>query len=129
VGAGNIQVPTGKVPEMGMEYVRKFRDVKYYETLFDLVSKQYEIARLDEASTVSSVQELDRARVPEKKSKPQRALIIILSCLIGTLLGVSSAFGHDAWVRMTSDPENAVKLEMIRLSLMRSHRHGGRSQA
>jgi tyrosine-protein kinase Etk/Wzc len=117
VGEGNIQVPTGKVPAVGMEYVRKFRDVKYYETLFELVSKQYEMARLDEASTVSSVQELDRARVPEKKSKPKRSLIILLSTIVSLFFGVASAFVCDAWDRANSNPESAAKIATIRNEL------------
>ena len=47
--ANSLIVPKGKVPEAGLEYVRKLRDVKYYETIFDILARQFEIAKLDEA--------------------------------------------------------------------------------
>ena len=47
--AGTPEVPVGKLPQAGLEYIRKFRDVKYHEALFEALSKQLEAARLDEA--------------------------------------------------------------------------------
>ncbi|MGH9597904.1 MAG: GumC family protein, partial [Edaphobacter sp.] len=48
-GTMNALVPKGNMQEAGIEYVRKLRDVKYYETIFDLLARQYEVAKVDEA--------------------------------------------------------------------------------
>ena len=84
-GNGNILIPTGRVPEAGLEYVRKFRDVKYHETVFELLARQYEVARMDEAKDTSLIQPLDRAIAPDKKSGPRRGLITLIA---GALAGV-----------------------------------------
>jgi uncharacterized protein involved in exopolysaccharide biosynthesis len=57
------------------KYTEKYRTFKYQEMLFELIAKQYELARLDEAREGNLVQVLDAAVVPERKSKPHRALI------------------------------------------------------
>jgi tyrosine-protein kinase Etk/Wzc len=80
---GNVQVPVGNVPEAGLQYVRKLRDMKYAETMFELLAKQYEAARLDEARTAAVIQVLDPAIEPDRKSSPQRTLIIVMVTLSG----------------------------------------------
>ena len=85
---------SGRVPEMGTEYLRKLRQLKYNETLYELLSKQYELAKLDEARDAVVIQVIDPAVPPERKSRPKRASIILLatvttfflSGLIGLLL-------------------------------------------
>jgi tyrosine-protein kinase Etk/Wzc len=77
---------SGRVPEMGMEYLRKLRQLKYNETLFELLSKQFELAKLDEARDAVVIQVIDRAVPPERKSGPQRALIVMLSAFIALFL-------------------------------------------
>ena len=54
-------MPKGKLTEAGLDYVRKLRDVKYYETMFDILARQFEIAKLDEAKEGSLIQVVDPA--------------------------------------------------------------------
>jgi capsule polysaccharide export protein KpsE/RkpR len=75
-------MPSGRVPEIGMDYLRKLRQLKYNETVFELLSKQYELAKLDEARDAVVIQVIDRAVPPERKSRPQRALIVMFSAFI-----------------------------------------------
>ena len=82
---GDLQVATEKVPEAGMEYLRGYRDVKYHETIFELIAKQYEMAKMDEARDVAVIQVLDPAIPPEKKSRPQRLSMVLLA-VFGTAL-------------------------------------------
>lgn len=63
------------------EYITKYRDFKYYETLFELIAKQYEIARIDEAREGALIQVIDPAVPPERKSKPKRALIAVVATI------------------------------------------------
>jgi uncharacterized protein involved in exopolysaccharide biosynthesis len=76
----------------GANYVTKYRDYKYQETLFDLFARQYETARVDESREGGLVQVIDQALPPEKKSKPARSLIAVsawfaaLLALVGWLV-------------------------------------------
>jgi uncharacterized protein involved in exopolysaccharide biosynthesis len=81
-------MPSSRVPEMGTEYLRKLRQLKYNETLYELLSKQYELAKLDEARDAVVIQVIDRAVPPERKSRPQRASIVLLATVIMLFLSV-----------------------------------------
>jgi uncharacterized protein involved in exopolysaccharide biosynthesis len=101
---GDVLMPTGNVPEAGLEYVRKLRDVKYFETMFELIAKQYELARLDEAKDLSIIQLLDRAVEPERRSRPKRALITLTAAIASMLAAVLVAFFREAAERTRRDP-------------------------
>jgi len=79
---------SGRVPEMGTEYLRKLRQLKYNETLFELLSKQFELAKLDEARDAVVIQVIDRAIPPERKSRPKRSLIVVLATAAMLFLSV-----------------------------------------
>jgi uncharacterized protein involved in exopolysaccharide biosynthesis len=83
---GVLDFPTGQLPEASLKYIRKFREVKYHETLFEILAKQYEAARLDEAKTAPVIQVVDRAVVPEKKSWPPRLILVILAVFVSALI-------------------------------------------
>jgi uncharacterized protein involved in exopolysaccharide biosynthesis len=70
-----------RVPATGMEYLRKLRQLKYNETLYELLVKQYELAKLDEARDAVVIQVIDRAVPPERKSRPKRASIVLLATI------------------------------------------------
>jgi uncharacterized protein involved in exopolysaccharide biosynthesis len=73
--------------EAGRDYVARYREFKYHETLFDLYSRQFELARVDEAREGAVVQVLDVAKAPERKSRPKRALIAVgTTVAVGLLL-------------------------------------------
>jgi uncharacterized protein involved in exopolysaccharide biosynthesis len=110
--SGNTQSP--KVPELALEYVRKQREVKYHETLFELLARQYESARLDESHDAPVLQVVDRAIVPDKKSGPPRALLLPLGCLLGALIGAGWVIVKAATEKMSSEPMGAAKLEALR---------------
>ena len=118
-GRGDIMVPTGKLPETGLEYIRKMRDLKYQETLFELLSKQFEIAKIDEAKEAALIQVVDKALVPEQKSKPKRALIVILATLMAFFIGVLLAFVREASERASLDPASAERMNLLRRYLRR----------
>jgi tyrosine-protein kinase Etk/Wzc len=113
IGGGFI-VPKGKVPEAGLEYLRKVRDVKYYETIFEILARQFEVAKLDEAKEGSIVQVVDSAVPPDRKSSPKRGLIIILSTLVGLLFGVIIALFQAAWEGLKRHREANIKVKRIR---------------
>ncbi|MEO7497290.1 MAG: Wzz/FepE/Etk N-terminal domain-containing protein [Massilia sp.] len=112
-GSGNFMVPTGKIPEVGVEYVRSARNVKYYETIFELLAKQFELAKIDEAKDSSSIQLLDPAIPAERKSKPSRAIITLAGLIGGALLGVILAIMRASYTSTRNDPENAQRWHQL----------------
>ena len=73
----------------GPDYVGKYREFKYQETLFELYARQFELARVDESREGALIQVIDIATPPEKKSKPRRAVIAGGAALVAILLLVS----------------------------------------
>jgi len=86
---GDIEVPTGKVPEVALQYIRKFRDVRYQEALYEQFGKQLEIAKVDEARDAVLIQVLDSAVVPDRRSYPLRWLVVLIGTLV-TLIALSA---------------------------------------
>ena len=101
---GSNMVPTGRISESGLEYSRGLREVKYQETLYELLAKQYEMARLEEARDGLVIQVLDPALPPAEKSKPQCLLIVALGCIIGIFAGILLAFIIEAVSRNSKNP-------------------------
>lgn len=67
----------GSVPALGQEYLRLMRELKIQETIIEFITKQYEMAKFTEAKDVSGVQILQKATVPDKKTKPKRTLLVL----------------------------------------------------
>lgn len=99
--SGDLVVPTGKIPETALEYVRARREQKYQEILFELMSKQFEVARLDEVRDSSIIQVLDVAVAPDYKSKPNRTIVTMLGLVVGFFIGAFVALTKGKW-RQTS---------------------------
>jgi tyrosine-protein kinase Etk/Wzc len=74
--------------QKGLASIKLLRDVKYYQMLYELLAKQYEIARLDEAKDPSIIQVLDPAVEPERRSKPRRAMIVLISATAAFVLAM-----------------------------------------
>ncbi len=85
-------MPTGRMAQIGTDYAKQLRDLKFNEVLYGLLLQQYEAAKLDEAKDATTIQVIDRAVPPEKKVKPQRAMMIILGGIIGFFLSIFAAF-------------------------------------
>jgi len=115
--SGDVQVPSGRVPEVGLEYLRKERDVRYHEALFELLLKQREAASLDEAKSAPLVQVIDKAVVPEKKSGPNRKLIALGFACLGFLISVIDVFIRRVLGGIKQDPRLASQILEVRDAL------------
>ena len=122
---GTLRSQLGKLEEStdlagGPDYVSKFREFKYQETLFDLFARQYELARLDESREGALIQVVDVAQPAERKSKPKRALIAVATT-IATLLALALfVVLRHFWRESAARPENREKLTAMRAALGRS---------
>jgi len=104
----------GQVPGAGLEYVRKLRDVKYYDTIFDLLAKQFEIAKLDEARQGALIQVVDPAIPPDRRSFPKRTLIVLVTALVGFFAAISWVLITAAFLNIQRNPEYKEKIERLR---------------
>ncbi|HUA99077.1 MAG TPA: Wzz/FepE/Etk N-terminal domain-containing protein [Terracidiphilus sp.] len=116
IGNGII-VPKGQVPGASLDYVRRLRDVKYYQTIFDILAQQYELAELDQAKEGALIQVVDPAIVPDKRSFPHRALIVIVSTFAGFLIGIFIALVAAGMEHLKSDEESSAKLTYLKRAL------------
>lgn len=106
---GDIMIPSGKLPEVGVEYVRTLRDVKYYETIFELLAKQYELAKIDEAKDSSMIQQLDMAVPAQIKSKPRPVIMVFASLVGGTVLGIIIALLRDGYINSRRNGKSNIR--------------------
>lgn len=100
---GDIFIGTSAVPGLGVQYARKLREFKVQETLYELLTQQYEIAKIEEAKKTSTIQVLDEAVAPDKKSKPKRSLIVIMTTFVSGLIALFWAFIREYRQRMSDD--------------------------
>jgi uncharacterized protein involved in exopolysaccharide biosynthesis len=105
---------TGRVPAAGTDYIRRLRDLKYQESLFELLAKQFEIAKIDEAKDATIVQVIYQAVPPEKRIKPKRANLVLIAAFGGFLLATLGAFIAEYWATAANNPEMQLKLEILK---------------
>ena len=92
------------------DYVARYRDVKYFETLFEAFSKQFEMAKVDEAREGANTQVVDPALPPERKSKPKKGQIAAIAALAAGFLLLLFVFIRQSWQQTAVDPEGQQKL-------------------
>jgi len=114
-------VPIENVPTAGLEYVRKYRDVKYHEALFGLLAKQFEAAKIDEARDSLVVQQLDKAVPPERKSGPLRSVIVLSATTLALLVAVLGVFFMEKLEQARQDPQFVTRLQLFQLYLRGKH--------
>jgi len=110
----DFEIPKGKVPEAGMEYIRKVRDVKYFETISDLIAKQFEMAKLDEAHQGTGIQVVDIAVPPDGRSFPKRTTTVILAFLVSFILSCTWCFLAHGLEKIHHDPETLSRIESFK---------------
>jgi uncharacterized protein involved in exopolysaccharide biosynthesis len=125
--SSGLIVPKGRVPEAGLEYARKLRDVKYNEVIFDILAQQFEIAKLDEAKEGALIQVVDTAIPPDRRSFPRRGLIVIGATGVGFFFSAFVVWLRAGFQRAKEDPQAGVKLHLLRSAF--SIRKQGNSRA
>lgn len=95
-------------------YIARYRDFMYFQTLFDLFAKQFEIAKIDESREGAVIQVVDIALPPERKSKPKKALIAVLTTLAVGFALLLFVFVRSAIRGASQDPETTQKMARLR---------------
>lgn len=107
----NFYIPFKELPDLGMRLARLMREAKIQEQVFELLTSQYEMAKIEEAKDMSTIQILDEAVPPDKKSSPRRSLIVIISTIAGFFMAVFLAFVKEAILKVkTEDPDRYGEL-------------------
>ncbi len=113
---------TSSAPTIGLTYVRKLREVKYHETLLELLAKQFAAARMDEARSSPQVQIVDAAEPPDRKSGPPRALLTLAFTMLGLLIGCMLAISRDLVAGASEQEHTREQMARIRGLFRRKNR-------
>jgi len=121
--AGNSSEPypvLRQLPRLAVPYADLYRRVKVQETVYELLTQQYEIARIDEAKDVPVVSVIDPPGIPEKKSFPPRLLVALLLTAFALVSASLFLLARDLWESVpVSDPRKLLAQEMLSTLLRR----------
>src|SRR6266481_10006845 len=106
---GSMPYPTIRsLPLLGAKYSDYYRRAKIQETVYELLTEQYELAKVQEAKETPSVKVLDPARIPERKSFPPRLVIMFLGTFLVCAMSVVWVLGSGRWEEV--DPQDPLKV-------------------
>ena len=98
------------------DYVSRYREFKYQETMFELFAKQFELAKVDESREGAVIQVLDVAQSPERKAKPKKALISISATLVSGFALIVFVFVRNVFKNAAQDESTKLKIATIQSS-------------
>jgi tyrosine-protein kinase Etk/Wzc len=122
VERGQGVTPNKAANELGIGNVAMLREVKYQEVLFELLARQFELAKIDEARDSTVIQVLDDAIPPERRSGPKRTQIVLLTALVAAVFAVLLALVLEAYDRARHAPETRRRLDELSSYLWRRRR-------
>lgn len=108
-GTDSIIPSTGNVPALAVEYLRKMRELKVQEAVFEQLTKQYEVAKINENKDSSTLQVLDEAVAPSKKSKPKRSIIVLLSTFSAFILSIIVIFVQEHLSKLSAEDAEIIR--------------------
>ena len=118
LASANAQDPTNpypsvkSLPQVGIQWVDLYRNTKIHETVFELLTQQYEMAKIQEAKEIPSVKVLDSPSTPERRY-PAPGLIVELGILISGLMGCLSVFLRDRWASWDADDPGRMLIQKV----------------
>jgi capsule polysaccharide export protein KpsE/RkpR len=103
-----------QLPLLGVKWADLYRQTKIQETVYELLTQQYELAKIQEAKEIPTVKVLDVANVPEKKTSPRRRLLMALGTLLAFCTGIIVMIGSTLWQQMDPmDPRKRLGEEIV----------------
>jgi capsule polysaccharide export protein KpsE/RkpR len=97
-----------QLPHLGVQWANLYRSVRIHETVFDLLSEEYETARIEEVKSIPTVSVIDVPGLPERKSGPHRTLIVLISTLLSMLTTAAFLLARRSWLEMNDEDERRV---------------------
>jgi capsule polysaccharide export protein KpsE/RkpR len=112
-----------QLPQLGVRWANLYRDVRIHETVFDLLSEQYETARIEEVKSIPTVSVIDVPGLAERKSGPHRVLIVLSSTILSVILTGVFLLMKRSWVSMrTDDPRRMLATQILKTATGRGDR-------
>jgi uncharacterized protein involved in exopolysaccharide biosynthesis len=109
VDSGDLYPPLRQLPRLAVPYANLYRRVRVEETIYELLTQQYEVARIQEAKDVPVVSVIDMPGIPEKKSFPPRLLVaLILTIFAIAVTAATLLFLHRWQLVSNSDPRKVL---------------------
>jgi len=105
----DIFIATADVPELAVQYARLMRNFKVQETLFELLTKQYEVAKINESRNTSILQVLDEGVPSDRKSKPKRSVIVLVATFFAGFLAILLAFAREYLDSLAEEDRGRMK--------------------
>ena len=102
------------------DYVARYREFKYQETMFELFAKQFELAKVDESREGAVIQVLDIAEPPERKAKPKKAMIAVIAALASGFALLLFVFIRSALKNASQDEETKLRMAALKGSWNRA---------
>jgi capsule polysaccharide export protein KpsE/RkpR len=97
-----------QLPQLGVRWANLYRNVRIHETVFDLLSQEYETARIEEVKSIPTVSVIDVPGLPERKSGPRRTLIVLISTLLSVIVTAVFLVARRSWLGMDYDDARRV---------------------
>jgi len=111
---GELYPPLRQLPRLAVPYADLYRQVRVQETLYELLTQQYEMARIEEAKDVPAVSVIDAPGIPEKKSFPPRLLLTLLLTFLPFACASTLILVRSHWATIDlSDPRKALAAEVF----------------
>jgi tyrosine-protein kinase Etk/Wzc len=121
---GLLSVPFEKVPDLALEYARLYRELKIQESIFELLTAEYEKAKIEESKDTPTIQILDRAVPPERKSKPKRSYMVAFAGGFSLIFSIFFVFFKEFLDRTREkNPQDYQRLQMVYATLSQDWRN------
>jgi capsule polysaccharide export protein KpsE/RkpR len=112
-----------QLPQLGVRWANLYRNVRIHETVFDLLSEEYETARIEEVKSIPTVSVIDVPGLPERKSGPHRTLIVLISTLLSIVMTATFLLARRSWLEMNDEDARRVLATRIGLTIRDRWRH------
>jgi len=121
IGATSSIPTVGNMPELGNEYLRLMRQVKVQEAVYEMLTKQYELSTLNESKDIAPIQIIQKANVPDWKSKPSRAKVTIKFTFLVLLGSIAYVVARENYMKMNESERNRIKTLIDEIILVRKN--------
>ena len=114
LGSNQLFPSIRKLPILGVTYFNLYQQLTMQGTLYEILTKQYELAKVQEAKEIPTIKVLDQPDLPERKSYPPRLIFIIAGTFLFALLGSAWVIGHALWMHLRlMHPEKSPLLALF----------------
>ncbi len=123
-GAGDVGISISRLPMLGVTYYDLFRRAKIQEIVYETLTKQYELTKIEEAKELPSIKLLDKPEIPEIKSGPARTRIVIITTLLAFFLALGWVWLRERWHNLPGGDTRKLVLRAFMSMISRIVRPG-----